>query len=242
MLEKLRRWPRWVWAALLIAVSWLIIFPISVMATQFTDTQRNLLILAGIVLTAVVVFWAAFSKIVVNMFSQKELGQPPLELVSSKGQGYRAETQPTAAVGPDAGDTVIEVRYQAHVQDVGWMGWVQNDQVAGITGQKKRLEAVRIELVNALPGMGVTYQAHVGNIGWLEWVSNGEVAGTTGQARQMEAVRIELTKAPSEYRIAYQAHVKDIGWLDWVYDGQTAGTVGQSRQMEALRIHIATQE
>lgn len=77
MLEKLRRWPHWVWAALLIAVSWLIIFVISVMATQLTQTQHNLLILAGKLLAAVVVFWAAFGRIMANIFSQKEPKQPP---------------------------------------------------------------------------------------------------------------------------------------------------------------------
>ena len=156
--------------------------------------------------------------------------------------------QPTAAVTakgtitvvPDVGDTTIEVRYQAHVYNVGWMDWVHNGQIAGITGHNRKAEAIRIELVNALSGMGITYQAHVENLGWMDWVSSGEIAGTTGQARQIEAVRIKLTNAPPGYSIAYQAHVQNIGWLDRVYDGQIAGTTGQSRQMEAIRIQIIT--
>jgi len=37
--------------------------------------------------------------------------------------------------------------YQAHVQDVGWQDWVNEGEVAGTTGQSKRLEAIRIKLV-----------------------------------------------------------------------------------------------
>lgn len=38
----------------------------------------------------------------------------------------------------------LYIYYQAHVQDIGWMGWVSEDQVAGTTGQHKRIEALQI--------------------------------------------------------------------------------------------------
>ncbi len=38
------------------------------------------------------------------------------------------------------------IRYRVHVQDIGWMDWVSNGQIAGTTGQSKRIEAIQIEI------------------------------------------------------------------------------------------------
>jgi hypothetical protein len=134
--------------------------------------------------------------------------------------------------------SAIGVTYQAHVEGIGWMGWVSNGDVAGTTGQSRRMEAVRIQLVNAPPGVRITYQAHVENIGWMDWVWDGTDAGTTGRSLRIEAVRIRLYNAPPSYGITYQAHVEGIGWMNWVSNGEVAGTTGQSRRMEAIRIRI----
>jgi len=136
------------------------------------------------------------------------------------------------------GSSRMGVTYQAHVEGIGWMGWVSNGDIAGTTGQSRRMEAVRIQLVNAPAGVRVTYQAHVEGIGWMDWVWDGAVAGTTGRSLRMEAVRIRLVNAPSGYGITYQAHVEGIGWMNWVSNGDVAGTTGQSRRMEAIRIQI----
>ena len=37
--------------------------------------------------------------------------------------------------------------YRVHVQKHGWMPWVKNGELAGTTGQKKRIEAIQIMLV-----------------------------------------------------------------------------------------------
>ena len=34
--------------------------------------------------------------------------------------------------------------YEAHVQDIGWQGVRKDGEMAGTTGQSKRIEAVRI--------------------------------------------------------------------------------------------------
>ena len=36
------------------------------------------------------------------------------------------------------------IKYRVHVQDYGWMDWVTNGEVAGTTGQSKRVEAIQI--------------------------------------------------------------------------------------------------
>ncbi|MDV8932838.1 hypothetical protein [Leuconostoc citreum] len=38
------------------------------------------------------------------------------------------------------------ISYQAHVQNVGWQGWVSNGQTAGTVGQALRVEAFKMEL------------------------------------------------------------------------------------------------
>ena len=41
----------------------------------------------------------------------------------------------------------FSVRYRAHVQNYGWMGWVSDGATAGTTGQSLRIEAIEIQLV-----------------------------------------------------------------------------------------------
>ncbi len=76
MLAKFRRWPPWAQAALVVLVSWMIIFAVSVGATQLTEVQRNLLKLAGITLTAVLAGWAYFSKMIPTFGGRKEQEGP----------------------------------------------------------------------------------------------------------------------------------------------------------------------
>ncbi|HEX6290539.1 MAG TPA: hypothetical protein VFZ66_15225 [Herpetosiphonaceae bacterium] len=134
--------------------------------------------------------------------------------------------------------TTPSVTYQAHVQSYGWLGWVTSGQVAGTTGQSRRMEAAQIKLQN-MPGASVCYQAHVRGKGWLSSVCNGATGGTTGESRRMEAIKVWLVGAPSGCNINYQAHVQGHGWLGSVSNGATAGTTGQSRRMEALKVWLS---
>lgn len=45
----------------------------------------------------------------------------------------------------------VVVSYRAHVQDIGWMDWVGNNEIAGTTGQSLRLEAFQIKMANPQP-------------------------------------------------------------------------------------------
>lgn len=143
-----------------------------------------------------------------------------------------------AQVRWEGGGSRAGVRYQAHVAGLGWLNWVGNGDVAGTTGQSRQMEATRIRLESAPPGMRIKYRAHVAQLGWLNWVYDGAVAGTTGQGRRMEAVQIQLEGNPASLHVCYQAHVAGYGWLDWVCDGAVAGTTGQARRMEALRVRV----
>ncbi|WP_010235689.1 glucosaminidase domain-containing protein [Clostridium arbusti] len=132
----------------------------------------------------------------------------------------------------------VHITYQGHVQNVGWQNSTNDGQVEGTVGKSLRLEALKISLSNAVPGMYITYQAHVQNIGWMNQVGDSKEAGTVGKSLRLEAIKIKLNNAPANYHVKYQVHVQNIGWMDWVQDGQVAGTTGKSLRAEAIRIKI----
>ncbi|URZ05295.1 DNRLRE domain-containing protein [Clostridium felsineum] len=136
------------------------------------------------------------------------------------------------------GDNSVGVSYSGQVQNIGWQNPVSDYSEAGTEGQSLRLEAMKVQLNNALPGMKIKYQAHVQNVGWQDWVYDGQEAGTENQGLRMEAVKIELEGAPKGYIVRYQVHVEGIGWMDPVQDGETAGTVGKGLRIEAIRISV----
>lgn len=152
-----------------------------------------------------------------------------------------------APTSSDQGTTLTfvsapEIEYSAHVQNIGWQKKVSNDQVAGTTGQSKRIEAITMQLVegdSSCPG-GIEYRAHVQDAGWLNWVSDGATAGTTGQARRVEAFQVQLTGEIAKFfDVYYRAHVQNVGWQAWAKNGEIAGTTGRSLAVEAYRVKIA---
>lgn len=131
----------------------------------------------------------------------------------------------------------IGVSYQAHVQNLGWQPSVLNGAEAGTNGQSLRLEALKINLINAPKDAKINYQAHVQNQGWQSWKSNGAEAGTEGKSLRAEAIKISLENLPG-YSVQYRAHVQNQGWQPWVSNGAVAGTIGKSLRLEALEIRI----
>ena len=133
----------------------------------------------------------------------------------------------------------IGVEYYSHVQDKGWEEEYSraNGEESGTTGQNKKLEAIKIKLVNAPQNAKIEYQAHIENIGWQNWSVDDTLVGTTGKNLRMEAIRIRLINL-EDYTVRYRAHVQDIGWQDWVEDGELAGTTGKCLKIEAIQIEI----
>ena len=139
---------------------------------------------------------------------------------------------PTAAPIPP-----YSVEYRAHVQSIGWQGWVKDGKLAGTTGRSLRMEALCIILNGEGLTGSVEYRMHVQSIGWQNWVKDGAVSGTTGQSLRAEAVSIRLTGQLAEfYDIYYRVHSQNYGWLDWTSNGKDAGTAGLSLRMEAIEI------
>lgn len=127
------------------------------------------------------------------------------------------------------------MRYQAHIENLGWLGWTNEGEgrMSGTTGQHLRMEAF---MVDDTPDVdGLEYRAHVRDLGWLPWVKPGEVAGTTGEGRRLEAVQMRFTNGGN---IWYAIHSENYGWFPWSSNGETLGTTGERLQAEAIKITL----
>ena len=127
--------------------------------------------------------------------------------------------------------TGSQLTYKVHIQDKGWTNWENAGDIAGTTGEGKRIEAIILEGHN---GLNLQYRVHMENLGWSNWVSNGQVAGTTGQSRRIEAIEIK-----SNRDLEVQEHIQDIGWIP-ASKGKNIkiGTEGKSLRLEAFKILI----
>lgn len=132
------------------------------------------------------------------------------------------------------------IEYQTHVEDIGWQKYVKEGNVAGTSGQSKRLEAIKIKLNNNSSYKGtLQYRTHIQDIGWQEWKTNDQISGTNGQSKRLEAIQIKLTdELEGSYDIYYRVHAEDYGWLDWAKNGESSGTEGLSKRLEAIEIKM----
>lgn len=115
------------------------------------------------------------------------------------------------------------MRYNVHIQNKGWTGWIEEGRCAGTFGEGLRLEAIIIDGVDE-------YRVHVQDKGWSEWVKAGEIAGTVGEGKRIEAIEIKGKD------VNYRVHVQNKGWLDWARDGDMAGTTGGGLRVEAIQL------
>ena len=130
-------------------------------------------------------------------------------------------------------DLTPTVSYRTHVQDVGWQNYVQNGDVAGTSGQSKRLEGINIKLLDVGSNINIKYQVHVQNIGWQDWKKDGAVAGSSG--KRIEAIRIKLENT-DEYSVKYRAHVQNVGWQDWKADGVVGTDTMYGSKIPAIQV------
>lgn len=128
------------------------------------------------------------------------------------------------------------IKYQTHVQNIGWQGEKADGEMSGTTGQSLRLEAIKIQLSSSIDG-GIVYKTHVQDYGWLNFVTNGQASGTTGQVKRLEAIQMQLTgNAKNQYDLYYRVHAQNFGWLGWAKNGESAGTAGYSYRLEGIQI------
>ena len=137
----------------------------------------------------------------------------------------------------------IEVVYQSHVENYGWMNSVKNGETSGTTGQALRMEATNVVVNSTRYSGGISYQTHVQDIGWMNWVSQFQTSGTTGQSKRIEAIKLNLTGELAEhYDVYYRTHIQNIGWTSWSKNGEVSGTTGQSLRMESIEIKLVEKQ
>ncbi len=134
-----------------------------------------------------------------------EVTETPTSFAGVTGESKRMESLTMAFEGP----TGVSLKYQAHVQGLGWTTEVpvtkEGTTFVGTKGQSKRVEAVKItvvgldKLTNA--GYEIKYRAHVQGEGWQDWVTadankynetERNFAGTKGESKRIEAIEIVL--------------------------------------------------
>ena len=129
--------------------------------------------------------------------------------------------------------------YTTHVQTYGWQPWKKSGEVAGTSGEGKRLEGIRIQLGNVPYSGSIKYRTHVQGYGWQDWVKDGEVSGTVGEGKRLEAIQIQLEGEIAEhYDVYYRVHVQKFGWMRWTSNGSKAGTEELAKRMEAIEIRL----
>ena len=155
------------------------------------------------------------------------------------GEGKRLEsitinfTNPTNLSGT--------LQYRVHVQDIGWMDWVDAGNPAGTTGQGKRIEAIEMRLTDELAEYyTVEYCVHIQDYGYAQgWVHDGALAGTTGESKRIEEITVGIQSIGCEEytSVKYRVHVQDFGWeSEYAYDGEMSGTSGQAKRLEGIEI------
>lgn len=125
----------------------------------------------------------------------------------------------------------LDLLYKAHIQDIGWTDWKSTGEVAGTTGQDRRVEAIILQGNN---GLDLSYRVHIESIGWTGWTSNGESCGTTGQSKRIEAIEIQSNKM-----LEVQEHIESVGWMPSSKGTYIKiGTEGKSLRLEAFKIRV----
>ena len=123
---------------------------------------------------------------------------------------------------------------------------MSNGATSGTVGKAKRLEGIKIKLIDAggnkLSGSlgSVEYKTHVEKRGWeSKFVKNDELSGTIGKALRLEAIRIKLSgNIASYYDVYYRVQAQKFGWLGWAKNGEQSGTAGYGYRLEAIQIQI----
>lgn len=163
---------------------------------------------------------------------------PKGEKITEYGKAVIFYDKNSGSITPVSDDSLIS--YTTHVQDIGWQNYVQDGRMAGTQGQAKRLEGIKIKLVNQKHTGDIEYRTHIQNIGWEPtFKKNDEMSGTQGLSYRLEAIEIKLTgDMENHYDVYYRVHAENFGWLGWARNGEQAGTAGYAYRLEGIEIKL----
>lgn len=105
-------------------------------------------------------------------------------------EGLHIDIRKFQEIVPDA-----KLNVELHIQGIGWVRYanVTHDMYLGTKEQERRIEAVRIELIDA-PDYDICCQLYIHGIGWTDPIKGPYANGSTGRASAIEAIRIWIVK------------------------------------------------
>lgn len=115
------------------------------------------------------------------------------------------------------------VKYQSHIQNVGWVGFRKNGEKSGSTGNSLRLEAIKILLENAPSNYSIEYETNLKGIGWSGWKKDGELSGTTGISKEVNGIRVKLVS--DNPNVNYSVYTEN-AWQQVSDEGLESGNSG----------------
>lgn len=174
--------------------------------------------------------WAKNGETAGTTGKSKRLEAIQIVLVNKGGEAPGPTTRPCV-------ETLV--KYDTHVQNIGWQDSVSDGVMAGTEGRSLRLEGIHIKLVNQKYSGSIEYRVHCQKVGWTDFVKDGEMAGTEGRSLRLEAIEIKLSGEIAEhYDVVYRVHCQNYGWMDWKSNGEMAGTEGESKRLEGIEIKL----
>lgn len=176
-------------------------------------------------------------KNVLNPEWSKKMGREIAEGVCEIYGGTIKTSEPEKKARQLPGNAVnnFGLKYQSHIQSLGWLDPVHDGQISGTTGYGLRLEAIRF---TDLAGLKIKAVAHIQGIGDVDYgyITTETIIGTTGQGKRLEALRLQIEGAEGK-DIYLQFHFHHDGWGSTVKGA--SGTYGLSKEVQAVKIWIA---
>ena len=126
-------------------------------------------------------------------------------------------------------ETKETLTYSAHVQSIGWQEERQEGELAGTTGQSKRMEAIKIQIKSEPVQPKVQEEQN----------DEKQPVEMDSAEKQVENNEIDVQNVKGlTGTVEYQTHCQSYGWLNWTNDGQIGGTTGQGKRLEAIKIRL----
>lgn len=155
--------------------------------------------------------------------------------VLSKGQVPTASGTGNAPYYSKGTQQAVQV--SAYLRPSGWRTAVMGGSTAGLTSTSHRLNAVKLNLVDAPYSGAVQVSAKVEGDGWRPYVSTDRVAGTYHRTNRTAAYRMRLTgEMAQQYDLYYRVHVAGTGWLGWARNNGAAGTESYAHRNTAVQV------
>ena len=168
------------------------------------------------------------------------------ESAGSAGYAFRLEAieiklvkKGNSAPGSTNNKFKQNIKYQTHVENIGWQPFVNSGEMSGTSGRSLRLEGIVINLDNSEVSGTIEYCTHVQNLGWQNYVKSGQMSGTSGQGLRLEAIKLRLTgDLANKYDVYYRVHCQNFGWMGLAKNGESAGSAGFAYRLEGIEIQL----